>query len=439
MPNYDRPVNVSALQKLVGMTPCAPTEMAPGVWVRLDCSFTPISRLIGYVNGAAGATAFPGLPSLPGLPALPSIPGLPGFQQPSSPTPQVTTTVVPGALPPAMDLRTMGLDGPVKNQGAVGACTAFSLSTAMDIGARKLGRQDTLAPLHVWSEYGIPNIGVAGDKSVDENIALETTWPYDPAKACRLEKDPSDSCGAAYGVVPGSGTVDPSLQNEKKNADSQGRYRVTGVEAFSTPVKTDEMAAVIAGGDPVWLSMGVNDDAWKSQSLTGDGVIPDYQLNSTEGHAIVLIGYRNTANGRQFLVHNSWGPRWGNNGYGWISDRMLTQFTRAAYKVRVADAGGLASPTNPNGPSAGCASGQSRDSVLGTCAATCPSGSAPAAGVCLPAVPGGLGIPGLPQQQPSQSCAQGQAVDPMTNQCAPVCPTGTPRIGGMCLPGLPGH
>jgi hypothetical protein len=203
---------------------------------------------------------------------------------------------------------------------------------------------------------------------------------------------------------------------------------------------------VIAGGDPVWISVSVNDAAWKSSSLV-NGVIPDYDVTSPTGHAIVLVGYRTTGAARQFLVHNSWGPTWGQNGYGWLSGAMIRKFTRAAYRVHVSDAKGAPSPTNPSGPSAGCADGQVRDSVLGSCAERCASGSAPAAGVCLPSLPGAPAIPGLPPvpwlpgQPPSAppSCPRGQGVDPMTRQCANLCATGTPPIGGMCLPGFPGR
>ena len=40
-----------------------------------------------------------------------------------------------------------------------------------------------------------------------------------------------------------------------------------------------------------------------------------------DGHSIALVGYRDdpAANGGAFLFRNSWGPHWGNNGYGSIS------------------------------------------------------------------------------------------------------------------------
>jgi Papain family cysteine protease len=410
------PVNVQALLALAG-TRCAPREVAPGEWVRFDCGgIRPILKAIGLV--------------IPNRSAL-----------------------FPTLLPPAIDHRADGSEGPIKDQGAVGACTAFSLSTAMDHGVRRMGRADVVAPLHVWSKYAVPEMGEAGDDTVDQSITVETTWPYDPAKACKLERVPFDSCGQAYGVASNSASLDPRLRAEQATADASGRYRLLGIEQLhAQPADPNEIAAVIAGGDDVWASFSVNDDAWSHRSLNSS-VIPDYVPDDDSGHAVVLAGYRTLVTGtRQFLVHNSWSKSWGEGGYGWISEAMVTQYLRAAYKVRVADA---SAPVGP-APSSGCPSGQVKDAVLGTCAPLCASGSPPAAGVCLPALPGfpGFPAPGQPPSAPSgplpfplpfpfplpqpgaapASCPQGQAPDLMTGQCINLCPNGAPAIGGMCLP-----
>ena len=60
----------------------------------------------------------------------------------------------PAALPDAVDHRNDGTEGPVKDQGQVGACTAFSLSTAMDNAIRRQNGSDTTSTLHIWSHYG---------------------------------------------------------------------------------------------------------------------------------------------------------------------------------------------------------------------------------------------------------------------------------------------
>lgn len=424
-PSVVRPVNVNKLKALKARNAfCAPEEMAPGVWVKFDCGpQKPVARAMPLrpMTFRSQGRAFIGTGDGPSAP-----------------------------LPPAVDLREMGYGGPIKDQGAVGACTAFSLSTVMDSAVRKLGRQDTVSALHVWSNYGIPSMGVAGDQNVDGMLALDPQWPYDPAKACKFMSDRYDDCGEVYDVKAGSAKEDSALMSEKSRADGSGHFRLESVEAFSTPANPDEMAAVIAGGDAIWIAFSVNSEAWKSRR---DGVIPDYSAVGSTGHAVALIGYRPHGSGRQFLVHNSWGTDWGQGGYAWISDTMIQRYTRSAYKIRISDG---SSPTPPQqGGADGCPAGQVRDVVVGRCANVCPSGSPPAAGVCLPAIPG-FPLPGQlpgpqPQPQPQQpqqpgqapqqpqqpansGCPQGQGVDPMTRQCSNLCPNGYPPIGGMCFP-----
>ncbi len=427
-PGVFRPINLAALQGLLG-TRCAPREVAPGEYATLDCGLSRwVSRAAAY------------------LPKL---------------------SIVTGPLPAAVDHRTSGTEGPIKSQGAVGACTAFSLSSTMDSAVRRMGRGDVIGALHVWSRYGIPEMGTAGDENVDKTLALDSTWPYDPAQACKLDREPMDSCGRAYGVIPGSASSDPALQAAKSAADAQGRYRLVAVERLhSRPADINEMAAILAGGDDVWASLSVNGDAWSNGALRSN-VIPDYTPDGDEGHAVSLAGYRTLADGtRQFLIHNSWGPRWGEQGYGWISEAMVSRYLRAAYKIKVADAAAPIGPL-PAPSSDGCATGQVKDAVLGTCVAVCASGSAPAAGVCLPSLPGfpvpgqpapsgplptwpfpfplppgltlppgfpQLGPPGPPAPAPATACPAGQAPDLMTGQCLGLCPGGHPAMGGMCLP-----
>jgi hypothetical protein len=449
---------------------CSPEEVAQGTWAKFDCQpYNPIRRAkpLGFVamlgqtalnpTGMLGGVGIPGLPgtALPGgttgtvgdgnnqqspFPFPLPFP-IPGQPQPGGGGGGVNPTPT-GPIPSAVDLRTANLDGPIKDQGAVGTCTAVSLSTAMEVAIRKQGKQDVVSPLHVWSQYAMPNMGMAGDQTENTTLTVEQTWQYDPAKACEMMKMPADDCGEAYGVTSGSGQFDPELQAEKAKADNQGRFKLTQVEEFSKPANPQEMAAVLAGGDAIWIALSVDPQAWKTSSMN-DGVIPDYQNVGQAGHAVTFVGYRTVGSGKQFLIHNSWSERWGQGGYAWISEQMVQRWTRNAYKIVV---DGKSSPMPGGGGGAqpqsnGCAQGQVRDAVNGQCTSPCASGSAPAAGVCLPAVPGfPLGPQPGPQPQPGQpqgggGCPQGQVKDSVSGQCANACAGGAPPMGGICLPG----
>ena len=95
---------------------------------------------------------------------------------------------------------------------------------------------------------------------------------------------------------------------------------------------------------------------------------------------------------RQFLVHNSWGGSWADHGFAYVSEAMVRQFIKNAYKVVVASATpapAVPAPTSPGSPTSpagltddDCAASQLVDSVSGKCTKMCPDDSRPADGKC---------------------------------------------------------
>lgn len=399
-----RAINVQALLAALPASPCKPAEVSPGNWVGFDC--TPPSFVRAAIPFA--------------------------FQRPQAYSGATVGTDIPASI----DHRGSGLEGPIKNQGAVGTCTAVSLSTAMEHQIRRLGYTENISALHIWSNYAQPRMGMAGDSNVNKAITSSKTWPYDPAQACKMMDRPYDSCGAAYGVAPGTGNADPVIQAARTSANANAKFRLLGVERL-TSHDPAAMATIISGGDSLWVAFNVNTEAWKTRNMQ-NGVIQDYNTTESTGHAVVLSGFRKVSTGLQFQIHNSWGKGWGEGGYAWISDKMVGTQLRYAYRVRVADPKNpLPSPSPQPGGRGGCPSGQAKDVIYGQCVAACPSGHPPAAGLCAPSIPGMPSGPQPPSPAPggnSGGCANGQTKDMMTGQCVSACPNGQAPIGGLCLP-----
>jgi C1A family cysteine protease len=351
---------------------CGMREMAPGIWVRLECE--PFQKI-----GGIGDAFSPAKLKMLRQGKLHTTRGR------HAPSPNETET-----LPDTVDHRVDGIEGPVKSQGAVGACTAFSLSTVMDNAILRIEKETdagldndekgrwSMSPLHIWSHYATPNMKVAGEATLHKVIASLEVWPYSPRQACEIEKDTRGACGQAYRVHAGSGAHDPAIQRAKEKADHEGQYRIAAIEHISTkPVDVDAIAAVLASGADVWIGIGVDSHAW-AHLKAENPVVPDW--HSTEGgHAVALAGYRKGPNGkRQFLVHNSWGGTWGDHGFGWINEEMIQRHVEYAYSVRVQDKDGKAGPQTDQG----CGENELIDSDTGLCAAMCPGQTRRVNGQC---------------------------------------------------------
>ena len=49
------------------------------------------------------------------------------------------------------------------------------------------------------------------------------------------------------------------------------------------------------------------------------------------GHAMCVVGYDDKKFGGAFLIMNSWGPNWGQNGFAWVRYQHFQYFVREAY------------------------------------------------------------------------------------------------------------
>jgi hypothetical protein len=346
---------LAALMKIRPARKCGPRQLGGGHWIHLDCNVHQA------VTTAKPATATARHLRLLRMGAL------------------KLDTPVKDAAPDAVDHRKDGTEGPIKDQGQVGSCTSFSLSSAMDNAILRQNSNDATSSLHIWSHYGFPQMRAAGDGNLNKPIAVWAVWPYDERLACELDQDGDGDCGPYQPpVTEGGAASDPAVQADIKNADSKGTWRVTEYDAIGTD--PDSIAALLSTGADVWFSMDIG-MSWMNPN--GD-TIADWDANSIDGgHAILFAGYRHVNGKRQFLVHNSWGKEWGDNGFAYISEAMVSQFLRDAYKVVVSNGSQPPPPSNPNAlTDDDCGADQLVDSVTGQCANMCPDDSRPANGQC---------------------------------------------------------
>lgn len=191
------------------------------------------------------------------------------------------------------DWRNYGVVGPVKNQGACGGCWAFSVNVNLEgLYARK---------------YGIL-------QSFSEEQLLDCDYT-------------NSGCGGgvqeyAYSYVQNAGGIMTSANYPfaayRGNCKFNSYYIAARVAGFFNCGQNEiTIQNYVYSTGP--LSVAIN--AVTLQYYTG-GIITStsYTCNpNTLDHGVAIVGY-GTSNGLDYwIVKNSWGPNWGENGYFRIS------------------------------------------------------------------------------------------------------------------------
>jgi hypothetical protein len=109
---------------------------------------------------------------------------------------------------------------------------------------------------------------------------------------------------------------EPTVGLDELEADAQNHR----VEAEVYDVTVDEMKKCLSAGLPVQISMATGE---AFQDIGRDGVMKASEKPSGQHgyHAMLCVGYV----GNYFIVKNSWGEDWGDNGYCYIPKKVLME------------------------------------------------------------------------------------------------------------------
>ncbi|XP_049394059.1 zingipain-2-like [Solanum stenotomum] len=213
-------------------------------------------------------------------------------------------------VPSEMDWRKSGVVTSIKDQGGCGCCWAFSTIAALE-GANKLstGKLISLSEQQLL-DCSIENDGCNGgsmptayDYIVKNNgIAAESDYPYE---------ENQDSCKIQDSIV-----------------------KMSSYEML--PPSSEPTLLTAVARQPISVGIAVNKEFMSYQSGVYDGNCGD-EVN----HAVTIIGYgTNNENGAKYwIIKNSWGSSWGENGYMKIArdignnDGLCRIATMASYPI----------------------------------------------------------------------------------------------------------
>jgi C1A family cysteine protease len=201
---------------------------------------------------------------------------------------------VPAVLPTSVDLRLQC--SPVENQGQLGSCTANALVGALeylmikdnkpfaDMSRLFVYYNERVIEYTTWWDSGA--MLRDGIKTLAKHgVCTENLWPYDTTK---FRKKPTKAC-----------------YKQALNHQILSYQRIDTV---------DEMRACLANGFPFVFGFSVY-DSFESQEVAKTGIVhmPKYSERMLGGHAVLGVGYDDSQT--RFIVRNSWGTDWGQQGY----------------------------------------------------------------------------------------------------------------------------
>jgi hypothetical protein len=218
-------------------------------------------------------------------------------------------------LAPEKDLS--GLFPKPGNQGNQGSCvawaTAYAARSYHEISQQSGNPSDAthiFSPAFVYNQ--LKTTGCDDGTSIADalellkktGVASLAEFPYDPHNCTHL---------------PDARTI-----SEAK------KFRIDAWKAMDVH-KLDDIKGQIFAGNPVIFGMFVSDSF---DHLGKNQIYNDLTSPRTGGHAMVLVGYSEAR--QAFKLVNSWGDKWSDNGFGWISYQAIEKWMHAAFVMQLA-------------------------------------------------------------------------------------------------------
>ena len=219
----------------------------------------------------------------------------------------------------------LGLD--IRDQGHRGSCTIFATLGVIEFHYARRGTKVELSEQYAAWAAGKVN----GSSKKDGYSDRELIAGIKKYGICREDLMPYNEH-----------SVGTPTKEAKADADTRRSISVTWFQSYGESVKkpgfTEQTIKAICGaiaeGDPVTVAL-----KWPSAVKLDNGATMGTRNNppSGKGHMVVLVGYDIDAaqpGGGRCQIRNSWGEKWGENGYAWVTFEYLKKNGDEAYAVK---------------------------------------------------------------------------------------------------------
>lgn len=255
-------------------------------------------------------------------------PKLGGYIQGESIDSEKNALVKEAVFPKLTDLLTSGAStvdlrqhcSPVENQWQVGSCVGNAIVGALEMLRIKHGLNHVdLSRLFVYYNSRVQHRAANEDSGTYISLAMgtlktmgtcaEASWNYDPEKVL---------------VRPSWAAYRDAWMHK---IGSYYAIEESGSSRF------DAIDFALLSGHPVVFGCTV--DKKFIRETKQDGIVADYESTriDTGGHAMLIVGKR--SDGR-YIVRNSWGTGWGEEGYCYMTKRYLSDSNARDFWVATA-------------------------------------------------------------------------------------------------------
>jgi len=196
--------------------------------------------------------------------------------------------------PTSVDWRSQGAVLPVKNQGMCGSCWAFSAVGAIE-GFRKLSPGGSL-------------VALSEQELVD---CADSRWGNQGCQGGLMDNAFEFIAYQNQGITSGAKYAYKGVQRACPATLPAAAAHLTGYVNVP-PMNDAELVNAVAKG-PVSVAIEADSEAFQFYS---SGVFDDATCGTQLDHGVVAVGYGQDSRGvKYWIVRNSWGVEWGDQGY----------------------------------------------------------------------------------------------------------------------------